>query len=163
MYVFDLTAKAWTRYDFAMSSMLTTRYGELVTYFGSYNGYVYQFGDTYTDDDGVAISSYWTSPWIDFGLPDKNKRIVSSTVMLDTIASTAILHLDIYTDWDDTNPKKSLTCALSGSNTTMEKRLDFTVPCRVFKFKIYTNELNSQFVIHKLIFSILLKGVTLVT
>ncbi len=162
IYVFDRTLKSWTKYSVSMASMVTTRYGNILTYFGNYAGYIYEFSTTALDD-AAAIAGYWESPWIDLTIPDRNKRITSATIMMDTISGSAALHLDIYTDWDDTTAKKQLTCALSGGPDTAEKRLDFTVPCRVFKFKVYTNELNAKFTIHQIIFLILTKGAILVS
>jgi hypothetical protein len=135
--------------------------GELFMLFGTYDGYLLRFGSLLNDSD-IAIDSSWTSPWIDLGMPDYNKRLIKITFILEKKGNYD-LNIDLYRDWEEDIATTSLTTTMSGFTNTIEKRVHSTLPFRALKFKIGTNSVYTSFKVHKIIFDILVKGRTLVS
>lgn len=189
IYTFDTRFKGWSRYDISASYIYDILYGSNMTYatfpgaystygmeigdalgekeslltIGTYGGFVKKYGTTDSDDE-IAINSEWTSRWLFFGEPDKNKRIIRLTAFIEREGDYN-LNILVYKDWDDTTLVDTRTVSLSGSVDLkmVEKRVDFTIPCRALQFKIGTSAVDSPFTLHKLIIEYKLKGRTLVS
>ncbi len=189
IYTFDTRFKGWSRYDISASYVYDILYGANMTYatfpgaysiygmeigdalgekeslltIGTYDGFVKKYGLT-DSDDGVAIDAEWTSRWLFFGEPDKNKRIIRLTAFIEREGDYN-LNVLVYKDWNDTTLVDTKTVSLSGSVDIkmVEKRIDFTMPCRAVQFKIGTSAVDSPFTLHKLIIEYKLKGRTLVS
>lgn len=190
VYIYDPEHKSWTKWDIEVACMGNLLYSNNLTYmdfpgayetysliledagqaktsffaFGTYNGYIQKFGAS-DNDLGLAIDAYWVSPWIDFGYPDRNKRILRVTVFLDATNNTPYtLHLIGYKDWDGSTIAVDNTFTTTGHLLDIaEKRVDFTLPCRSVKFKLAVNQLNAIVSIHKMVVEFLVKGRTLVS
>lgn len=189
IYIYDPTSKNWTQWNIGVASISNILYGANLMFidfpnayetysvvigdaggakdsflaFGTYDGKLQRFGES-SNDLGLALDAYWVSPWIDFGYPDRNKRILRATIFVD---STGANNYDIdfiaYKDWNDTTAVITKTIPTSGSSLDIvEKRIDFTLPFRSLKFKLGINQLNATIVIHKIVFEFLIKGRTLV-
>jgi hypothetical protein len=190
IYIYDIERKGWTKWDVEVSCLGNMLYGHNLEFidfpdayetysniigntvggtkntflaFGTYGGYLQRFG-TSDNDLGQAINAYWVSPWIDFGYPDRNKRILRVTVFLDATGDLEYtLDFTAYTDWDGATEAMSKTFTTTGPLLGIaEKRIDFTLPCRALKFKLGINQLNASVTIHKIIIDFLIKGRTLV-
>lgn len=189
VYIYDPEHKSWTKWDIEVACMGNLLYSSSLIYmdfpniyatyslvledagqaktsffaFGTYNGYIQKFGAS-DNDLGLAMDAYWVSPWIDFGYPDRNKRILRVTVFLDGTGDIPYtLHLIAYKDWNGTTVAVDQTFTTTGHLLDIaEKRVDFTMPCRAVKFKLEVNQLNAVVSIHKIIIEFLIKGRTLV-
>lgn len=190
IYLYDPSLKNWTRWSVGIASLSSILYGANLMFidfpnsyetysakigdaggaadsflaFGSYDGFIQRFGES-ENDLGLAMDTYWISPWIDIGYPDRNKRILRGSIFLDSSGATSYTGtLTIYTEWNDTTPTTSITFTSSAVDKDIaEKRLDFTLPGRAFKFKLSFNQLNASITIHKMILDFLVKGRTLVS
>lgn len=188
IYVFDTRFKSWARYDISASYVYDILYGANMTYanfpnaystygmeigdalgekeslltIGTYNGFIKKYGLS-DSDDGAAIDSEWTSKWLYFDEPDKNKRIIRLTAFIERDGDYN-LNVEVYKDWDSTTLIDTKTVSLSGSVdiSMVEKRIDFTLPCRAIQFRIGTSAVDSPFTLHKLIIEYRTKGRTLV-
>jgi len=190
IYIYDPVIKNWSKWEISIASLSNILYGGALMHIdfpnayetyslkigdaggahdtfmamGSYDGFIQRFGVS-ENDLGIALNSYWISPWIDFGYPDINKRILRVSVFVD---STGIedytLTFTGYSDWNDISSVVTKTfSSLANNKDIAEKRLDFTLPLRSFKFKLAINQLNATVTIHKVIIDFLVKGRTLVS
>lgn len=177
IYVFDTRYKGWSRFDLEINTASLIRYGSDMTFAslveaystyglrisdalgekettlvtGSYDGFVEIYGTT-DSDDGVAIEAHWISPWFTFDEPDKNKRILRATAFIERMGDYDLL-VDVYKDWNTVDAVSNQTVSLSGdvSTTMIEQRLDFTLSCRAVRFHIGTAEVDSPFILHKML------------
>jgi hypothetical protein len=190
IYIYDPTVKNWTQWSVSAASLSSILYGANLMYidfpnayetyslivgeaggagdtflaFGSYDGKLQRFGES-ENDLGATINSYWVSPWIDIGYPDRNKRILRTSAFIDSSGATEYtITLTVYTDWNDVTAAKTITFTSTAADKDIaEKRLDFTLPGRAFKFKLSINQLNALITIHKIVLDFLIKGRTLVS
>ena len=191
IYALDTRFKSWTRYNITAHCLGGIDYGVTEAYlhkilaYSSYSerikdatsnkegvlclggaGYLYKYGDD-DSDDGAAIEGYWTSRWMDFGLPHSNKRLIRATAYVERLVSDADynLHVDLYTDWNPVTVNTQKTVSLSGdvSYPMMEKRMDFTKQFRSAQIKIYTDGADEPFILHRLLIDWIGKGQTKVS
>lgn len=187
VYIYDTSIHNWTKWDVEVAGIGSLMYGASERYidfplpyyqygmrigdakgskdpiftFGSYDGYLYKYGNSLNDLDN-AIDAYWISPWIDFGYPDRNKRILRVYIYVDGTDTPHTVAFEGFTDWDDVTTKITETFTTQAIGKTIaEKRLDFTLPVRAFKFKIGVEELNANVTVHKVIIDFLVKGRTI--
>jgi hypothetical protein len=186
IYVYDYELSAWTKFNFAASSLAvvtwtaTLTLGDLLspwyTYdivignqvsqnsdvmlVGTYEGFIDRYGVS-TDDEGVAINGNWRSRWYDFTKPSHNKRILRITTLVEKQGSYN-MNCDVYVDWDESTPNKSFLISLTGPSPVLERRLDFTKHIRSVQFVFYTNAVATPFTLHKFEVPYLIKGKTLV-
>ena len=190
IYIYDPILKNWTRWSLSVASLSSVLYGANLMFidfpsayetyslkigdagggsdsfmaFGSYGGKIQRFGES-ENDLGAAMDVYWVSPWIDIGYPDRNKRILRASIFLDSSGSAEYtITFTVYADWNDITVAKTVTFTSAAIDKDItEKRLDFTLPGRSFKFKLAINQLNASVTIHKLVLEFLIKGRTLVS
>lgn len=190
LYIYDLARENWTKWDVTASCLANVTYGSNTAFIdlpeayetysmavgdalgakdgfmalGTYDGYIQSFGES-ENDLGEAIDAYWVSPWIDCGYPDRNKRITRVTVFADSTDTYSYpVEFIVYKDWDDNTEAVSEEFTTGGEDIDIvEKRVDFTLPCRSFKIKLRVNTLNATVTIHKIVIEFLMKGKTLVT
>ncbi len=127
---------------------------------GTSSSFLYKYGSA-SNDDGVAINGYWTSPWLFFDYPDLNKRIIRITTLVEEEGDYNLV-CEVYKDWDSSTYDSTNNISLSGSSPVLERRLDITRHIRALQLKFYTNSTSSPYAIHKIIIEYLLKGRTLV-
>ena len=189
IYIYDPLIKNWSKWSISVASLSSITYGAnqmfidfpmaYETYslrigdaggskdsfmvFGTYDGKLQKYGESNNDLE-AALNAYWVSPWIDFGYPDVNKRIIRVTVFADATGLTTYdTTFTVYQDWNEIIPVITETFNASGVDRAIaEKRIDFTLPCRACKFKININQLNATLIIHKIVVDFLVKGRTLV-
>lgn len=80
--VYDPRYEWWSLYDIVASCFTSFRIGaqeELVFGYASGSNHVGRHNSSFTNDDGVAISSHWRSGWFDYELPER-KRIRETKV-----------------------------------------------------------------------------------
>jgi hypothetical protein len=187
VYIYDSEQENWTKWDVELAGIGSILYGAWERYidfplaynsydkrlgesksasdaiftFGSYDGYLYEFGSS-SNDLNNAMECYWISPWIDFGYPDHNKRILRVYVYVEGTEDAYTINFDGFADWNDQTPQVSKTFTTQAeAKVVAEKRLDFTLPCRAFKFKISSEGLNTTLIVHKVIVEFLVKGRTI--
>jgi hypothetical protein len=185
--VYDMDLSAWTKFNITASCIGLIQFGTNTLYaglggeyasyalkldgstdsknwmmsIGKYNGYIHQYGIS-TNDDGTAINGYWVTPWIDMEEPDRNKRIMRVALLL-TPTTGGYLGFYVYTDWDDALPTVSESVDMTSSTNLIEKRVDFTKPCRSFRIRFGTSAVSTPFTIHRIIVDVFRKGRTLVS
>lgn len=139
-----------------------TREKEGILCIGTYDGFLAEYGQE-DNDYGEAIDGYWLSRWLDFGDPIINKRIIRIAVLLER-SGDYDLNFSLYTDWDSEVPALTKVVSLSGGLdvSLVEKKIDFTSPCRSCQIKISTTSTSSPFIVHRIIIEYLTKGKTLV-
>jgi len=161
----DLVA-AYETYDVTWGARsFDSNSAQIIT--GTYDGYLLDNGTIgLTDDLGSDYEGFWRSRWLDFGMPDINKRITRMTILVDkeaaSLATSYNLNVKIYKDWDQSAPAYTKTVAMYGSYPVLERRLDFTMSCRVMQIEIGTTKKAQSFTIHKIIIEYLPKGRTIV-
>ena len=189
VYVYDTRFKSWSKFSLTASALAAILYGKNTTYgdliaayttygtkriqdyvsenqslfvLGDYSGLVHQYGGS-SNDNGTAIRAYWTSPWMDMGKSDLNKRFYRATAIVEKFGNYD-LDVYFYKDWNETTAAFSKTISLSGGLDTLmlEKRLDFTTHFRALQLKIGIDEVDTSFILYKFIINYLLKGQTLV-
>ena len=187
VYVYDTELKNWSKWDAEIAGIGSINYGAAERYvdfpltyeeyslrigdakglkdtiftFGSYDGFLHKYGNT-LNDLGSAIEASWTSPWIDFGYPDRNKRILRVYIYVEGTDDVHTISFDGFVDWNSYVPVVTKTFTTQATDRQIaEKRLDFTQACRAFQFRLTSEELNSQVVIHKVIIDFLIKGRTI--
>jgi hypothetical protein len=187
IYVLDFVQSAWTKFNISCASLSLIRYGANLAYenfpldygnydlkigdaygarseiivTGTYDGFINRYG-LFNTDNGVPVIAYWTSCWLDFGMPNYNKRVVRGTVWLEKEGDYDLSVL-VFADWDDVTPIKTFTVSLSSTVPTIEKRLDFTRNLRSFQFTVTTSGATasgSPFRIHKMAWDWVPKGRT---
>jgi len=166
----DLTfgdlAAAYSAYNTAWGDRLFLSNAALIAA-GSPNGYILDCGTAGVAADlGVSYEGFWRSRWIDFGMPDINKRITRITVYIDkeveTEAADYNLYLYVYKDWDRSTIASSQTVSVYGDLPVLERRVDFTMSCRAMQLQIGSTLKDQPFTIHKIVIEYSSKGRTLV-
>lgn len=128
---------------------------------GSYDGMLYAF-DEGSDDLDNAINAYWISPWIDFGVPDKNKKITRLHIFVDPTTTSHTITVYCYADWNLGTPIAILPFnTQSSSRDVVERKLDTLFSCRSLKLKIVSNEIMGTLGIHRIEIDFQIKGGTL--
>jgi hypothetical protein len=190
IYILDFSQTAWTKFNISCSSLEVIRYGANLAYenfpsdygnydlkigdaygskseiivMGSSNGFINRYG-LFNTDNGTPITAFWTSCWLDFGMPNYNKRIVRGTLWLEKEGNYNLSVL-VFADWDDITPVNTFSVSLSSTVPTIEKRLDFTRNLRSFRFTVTTSgeaTSGSPFRIHKIAWDYVPKGRTKVS
>ena len=141
---------------------------------GSEDGWLYytDFGtsDASGTDSSVAITGMWTSRWLDFDMPDINKRITRVTLLFDNECSAGgtahFIHVNMYKNWDMSTAVATTNIPLSSSNADwdilLEKRIDTSFTCRTMAVEMYTDSIDEPWTLHEIIVEYLPKGRTLV-
>ncbi len=155
----DLGA-AWSTYDLTIGDLYTN--SSEVTVVGTYAGFIDRYGIS-SDDEGAAFEGYWISQWFDFGFPERNKRLMRATVLVEKQSGSYNMTCDLYSDWDDVTITNTFPIPLAGSTLVLERRLDFTLHIRAVQFKFSTNVISSPFTLHAIKVPYLMKGKTLIT
>jgi hypothetical protein len=161
----DLGAEYGT-YDMTFGDRLFLSNAALIIA-GTYDGYIVDCGTAGTMADlGANYEGFWRSRWLDFGMPDTNKRITRMTVYIDkeveNEADDYNLYLRIYKDWDTSTIAQTETISVYGDLPVLERRVDFTMSCRAMQIQIGTTLKNQPFRIHKIVIEYSAKGRTLV-
>lgn len=184
IFVYDPRFKSWTKFNIICGTIGSMNFGTNKTYahyplaydsysekiedaagekegillIGTRSGFLCEYGSV-DNDDGSAIDAYWISPWLDFGIPDKNKRILRYTAFVERLG-TYNLHVDLYKDWnaDTVNLQKTISLSGSVSVPMVERRVDFTTQCRAAQLKIYTDAADEPFTLHRMIIDWNAKG-----
>ena len=102
VYVFDYDFKSWTRYIGWNVADWFINNG--ILYFGASNEIAtYQAYINYDDNDG-AYETYWKSKWMDFGVPNEEKRLNQVYVEGYMTANTTV-GVSAYFDGDINAPR----------------------------------------------------------
>lgn len=141
---------------------------------GSTDGYIYYNGYGTADASGsnasVAMTGIWTSRWIDFDMPDINKRVTRLTFMFDnedTVAASAhYAHVALYKNWDSETAVATADIPLSAANAewdiAVERRVDTSFNCRNMAVKVTTDNADEPWTLHQVIIEYIPKGRTFV-
>jgi hypothetical protein len=166
LFMKDLTLP-YSDYDISWGDRLFLSNAALIVS-GTLDGFILDNGTSgVTSDLGVDFEGFWRSRWLDFGMPDINKRITRMTVYLDKEVDSEEndynLYVYIRTDWDEDTITKTETLSVFGVYPVLERRLDFTLSCRAFQVQIGSTSKGEPFTIHRIVIEYLPKGRTLVT
>jgi hypothetical protein len=199
VYVYDYTLNCWTRFNMSayclgLLRVSTTKtfasYPEAYSHWSGpgdvisststrgrdmlalgYAGYLKEYG-VGTSDDGVAIDAYWRSGWLDWDIPDRNKRLMRTTFLVSVQGNTDYnLNVQLYKDWDWETPQWGIsTNDLTGevdlyqagevSEKVVERRWDKTLYMRALQLMLGTDKLTTPFTVHRIIVDWIAKGRT---
>jgi len=157
---------AYSSYGYSWGTRLFLSNAAL-TLVGTYDGYIIDNGTAgVLADLGEDYVGFWRSRWIDFGMPDTNKRIIRMTIYIDKEVEEAAddydLYLHIYTDWNKATIAKTEAISVYGQFPVLERRVDLSLTCRAFQMEIGTTLKNQPFTVHRIVIEYLPKGRTLV-
>jgi hypothetical protein len=155
----DLSA-AWSTYDLVIGD----QFGQSsdLTVVGTDSGFLDRYGFS-SNDEGAAFEGYWVSQWFDFGFPERNKRLMRTTLLVEKQSGNYDMTCYMYSDWDDSAATHTFAVSLAGSTPVLERRLDFTHHIRAVQFKFGTSTGSSPFIVHSIKVPYLMKGKTLVS
>jgi hypothetical protein len=128
-----------------------------------YKGYLKKYDDG-SDDDGTAINSYWKSGWLDWGMPERSKRLMRTTFLVG-VEGDYSLNVALYLDWDWQTPLHASTVDLQAdadSTQVIERRWNQSHYMRSMQLWHGTSDKNNPWTVHKIIIDYIQKGRTLV-
>lgn len=82
LWHFDYRLGCW--YKTRPAHKITAAYVDNITgvlYTGDDSGNIYNWGSSYTDFNGKTISAYYKTPFLDFGVTHRRKRIISASIL----------------------------------------------------------------------------------
>ena len=192
IYVYDYTLNSWTTFNISARCLALVRESTTKTFasfptsyadwdetisstskrgadliaIGYDAGLIKSYG-VGTSDDGADIDAYWKSGWLDWDMPERNKRVTRITYLVSVQGSVDYsLDVQMYKDWAweaDTYSKQStisLYEATTVSDRIVERRWDQSLYLRSLQLKLGTNLASEPFTVHKIVIDWVAKGRT---